>query len=124
MPLKRAVIPLLDRIDSLVTEVGGANTVVFAAAQRLGYHPDGPGMVRALAEHGIGQSEPSGPAVILGGGVVQSGDLLLDPLYEALEKHVLTKHYLDRLTISTAELGDDAGLMGALAMARDIKIHA
>ena len=68
MPLKRAVIPLLDRIDPLVTEVGGANTVVFAAAQRLGYNTDVPGMVRALAEHGIGQSEPAEPAVILGGG--------------------------------------------------------
>lgn len=63
-------------------------------------------------------------AVILGGGVVQSGDLLLNPLNEALKKHVLTKHYLDRLTISTAELGDDAGLMGALATAREINSHA
>jgi glucokinase len=63
-------------------------------------------------------------AVVLGGGVVQSGDLLLNPLNEALKEHVLTKHYLDRLTISTAQLGDNAGLLGALAMARDIKIHA
>ena len=63
-------------------------------------------------------------AVILGGGVVQSGNLLLDPLKEALKRHVLTKHYLDRLTISTAELGDDAGLMGALAKAREINVQA
>jgi glucokinase len=62
-------------------------------------------------------------AVIVGGGVVQSGSLLLDPLCEALKKHVMTKHYLDRLTIATAELGDNAGLMGALATARDVKIH-
>jgi shikimate dehydrogenase len=80
MPLKRAVLPLLDRIDPLVTEVGGANTVVFAAAQRLGYNTDVPGMVRALAEHGIGPGapgatdratmavSPAGPALILGGG--------------------------------------------------------
>lgn len=54
MPLKRAVLPLLDRPEPLVTEVGGANTVIFAAAQRLGYNTDVPGMVRALAEHGIG----------------------------------------------------------------------
>ena len=74
MPLKRAVLPLLDRIEPLVTEVGAANTVVFAAAQRLGYNTDVPGMVRALAEHGIeaGQPEsrsaPAGPPLILGGG--------------------------------------------------------
>lgn len=65
MPLKRSVLPLLDRAEPLVTEVGGANTVVLAAAQRLGYNTDVSGMVRALAEHGIGAI---GPALILGGG--------------------------------------------------------
>src|SRR6266571_3872220 len=43
MPLKRAVLPLLDRMDPLVTDVGAANTVLFAAAQRLGYNTDVPG---------------------------------------------------------------------------------
>ncbi len=60
MPLKRAVLPLLDRSDQLVTQVGGANTVLFAAERRLGYNTDVPGMVRALAEHDIGAA--SGPA--------------------------------------------------------------
>jgi len=71
MPLKRTVLPLLDRAESLVTEVGGANTVIFAAAQRLGYNTDVPGMVRALAEHGVGPGKTRsgvGPALILGGG--------------------------------------------------------
>ena len=70
MPLKRAVLPLLDRADPLVGEVGGANTVLFAAAQRLGYNTDVPGMVRALAERGItaGGDDDAGPALILGGG--------------------------------------------------------
>ena len=84
MPLKRAVLPLLDRIDPLVAEVGAANTVLFAAAQRLGYNTDVPGMVRALALHGVGAAQPEagttsedagqgsavqvGPALILGGG--------------------------------------------------------
>ncbi|HXP21001.1 MAG TPA: shikimate dehydrogenase [Streptosporangiaceae bacterium] len=64
MPLKRSVLPLLDRSEPLVTELGGANTVIFAAAQRLGYNTDVPGMVRALAEHGIGRTstESVGPA--------------------------------------------------------------
>ena len=31
MPLKRAVLPLLDRIEPLATQVGGANTVVLGA---------------------------------------------------------------------------------------------
>jgi shikimate dehydrogenase len=70
MPLKRAVLPLLDRAEPLVTEVGAANTVVLAAAQRLGYNTDVPGMARALAEH-IAPADlvgPDQPALILGGG--------------------------------------------------------
>jgi shikimate dehydrogenase len=53
MPLKRAVLPLLDHIDPLAAEVGGANTVVFAADGRHGYNTDVPGMVAALAEAGV-----------------------------------------------------------------------
>ncbi|HEX9064454.1 MAG TPA: shikimate dehydrogenase, partial [Streptosporangiaceae bacterium] len=70
MPLKQAVLPLLDRADPLVGEVGAANTVLFAAEQRLGYNTDVTGMVRALAEHGVtaGPDADIRPAVILGGG--------------------------------------------------------
>jgi shikimate dehydrogenase len=67
MPLKHAVLPLLDRTDPLVTDVGAANTVLFAAAQRLGYNTDVPGMVRALHAHGVAAAQ-AGPALILGGG--------------------------------------------------------
>jgi shikimate dehydrogenase len=53
MPLKRAVLPLLDHTEPLAVEVGGANTVVFAGGQRHGYNTDVPGMVAALAEAGV-----------------------------------------------------------------------
>jgi shikimate dehydrogenase len=65
MPLKRAVLPLLDRAEPLAVEVGGANTVVFAAGQRHGYNTDVPGMVAALAE--AGAASPAS-ATILGAG--------------------------------------------------------
>jgi len=68
MPLKRAVLPLLDRIDPLVAGVGAANTVLFAAEQRLGYNTDAPGMVRALGDGGVGTTKPAGPALVLGAG--------------------------------------------------------
>jgi shikimate dehydrogenase len=76
MPLKRAVLPLLDRPEPLVTEVGGANTVIFAEARRLGYNTDVPGMVRALAGYGIGAGGAM-PAevVILGGGATAQAAL-------------------------------------------------
>jgi shikimate dehydrogenase len=53
MPLKRAVLPLLDWTEPLAADVGGANTVVFSAGQRHGYNTDVPGMVSALAEAGV-----------------------------------------------------------------------
>ena len=72
MPLKRAVLPLLDRTEPLAAEVGGANTVVFAAGERHGYNTDVPGMVAALAEAGV-----SAPAsvTILGAGATACATL-------------------------------------------------
>ena len=65
MPLKRAVLPLLDTVDPLAADVGGANTVVFAGGQRHGYNTDVAGLVAALADAGV--TAPSS-AVILGAG--------------------------------------------------------
>src|SRR5256886_414037 len=65
MPLKRAVLPLLDRTEPPPVEVGGANTEAFAGRERHGYNTDVPGMVAALAEAGV--TAPSG-ATILGAG--------------------------------------------------------
>jgi len=65
MPLKRAVLPLLDRTEPLAIEVGGANTVVFAGHERHGYNTDVPGLAAALAEAGV--TAPAG-ATILGAG--------------------------------------------------------
>ena len=56
--------------------------------------------------------------LIFGGGVSQSGELLFKPFRESLQKHVFHPHYLDDLIITKAALGDDAGLLGALALAR------
>jgi len=56
--------------------------------------------------------------VIFGGGVSQSGPVLFDPFEISLQKHVFNPHYLDNLIITTAALGDDAGLLGALALAQ------
>ena len=70
MPLKRAVLPLLDHIEPLAAEVGAANTVVFAAGRRHGHNTDVPGLLAALAERGVTRTSlPTTPAVlILGAG--------------------------------------------------------
>jgi glucokinase len=56
--------------------------------------------------------------LIFGGGVSQVGELLFKPFEESLRKHTFHPHYLDNLVITRAALGDDAGLLGALALAR------
>ena len=58
--------------------------------------------------------------IIFGGGVTQSGNLIFDPFYSSLEKHVLNKRYLENLTITTAKLGDNAGLIGCVEYLRDL----
>jgi shikimate dehydrogenase len=68
MPLKRAVLPLLDRIDPLAREVGAANTVVFTGGQRVGHNTDVPGMIAALAEAGVTGLPGPAAVLILGGG--------------------------------------------------------
>jgi glucokinase len=55
--------------------------------------------------------------VIFGGGVTQSGRLILDPIEESMKRNIMDKSYLDGLQIATVKLGDDAGLLGALAQA-------
>lgn len=55
--------------------------------------------------------------IILGGGVSRSGSLFMEPLRAAIAERIISPEYLHGLTITTASLGDDAGLMGALALA-------
>jgi len=66
MPLKRAVLPLLDDIDERASLVGAANTVVLGSGRRrVGHNTDVPGAVAAIRER---SSESFGSAVVLGGG--------------------------------------------------------
>lgn len=73
MPLKRAVIPLLDEISATAASVEAVNTVVFAAGgRRLGDNTDIPGMRAALRERGV-TAVPS--AAVLGAGATASSAL-------------------------------------------------
>ncbi|MBG0831280.1 shikimate dehydrogenase [Planomonospora sp. ID67723] len=72
MPLKRAVLPLLDTVSGLAVEVGGANTVVFREDGRHGDNTDVYGIVRALAEAGVAAPRS---ATVLGGGATAASAL-------------------------------------------------
>jgi shikimate dehydrogenase len=76
LPLKRAVLPPLDRTEPLAIDVGGASTVVLERGERRGYNTDVPGLVAALAEAGV--TAPS-RATILGAGATACAALAARP---------------------------------------------
>lgn len=65
MPLKRAVLPLLDEVSDTVRETGAANTIVIDDGRLTGDNTDVPGFVAALAERGVTMVAS---AVIVGAG--------------------------------------------------------
>ena len=105
MPLKRAVLPLLDRTEPLAADVGAVNTIVFADGQRHGYNTDVPGMVTALARARV--SSPSG-ATILGAGATACTALA------ALRAVGLAK--------AVVQVRDQARVDGLLAAARRLDV--
>jgi shikimate dehydrogenase len=65
MPLKAAVLPLLDDVSPLARDVAAANTVVLRDGRRSGHNTDVAGLVCALREAGVTEVRR---AVVLGGG--------------------------------------------------------
>jgi glucokinase len=56
--------------------------------------------------------------VILGGGVASNvGELLLAPVRQAMRQRAMSEIYYHNLSVVPAQLGDDVGLLGALALA-------
>ncbi len=73
MPLKRAILPLLDEVSATALSVDAVNTVVIGAdGSRRGDNTDVPGLVNALRERGI---EQVGSASVLGAGATASSAL-------------------------------------------------
>ncbi|MFD3658307.1 shikimate dehydrogenase [Streptomyces sp. NPDC058620] len=73
MPLKRAIIPLLDEISGTAASVEAVNTVVFSDdGRRAGDNTDIPGMIAALRERGVEKVES---AAVLGAGATASSAL-------------------------------------------------
>jgi glucokinase len=55
---------------------------------------------------------------VIGGGVSEAGDLLLDPAREAFRAHLVGANHRKIAEIVAAELGNDAGVVGAADLAR------
>ncbi|MET9907939.1 shikimate dehydrogenase [Streptomyces sp. NPDC006476] len=73
MPLKRAVIPLLDEMTDTAASVEAVNTVVFRPdGRKVGDNTDIPGLIAALEERGVEKVES---AAVLGAGATASSAL-------------------------------------------------
>ncbi|QLE71208.1 shikimate dehydrogenase [Streptomyces rectiverticillatus] len=73
MPLKRAVIPLLDEVSETAASVEAVNTIVFTEdGRRLGDNTDIPGIAAALRERGVTEAAS---AAVLGAGATASSAL-------------------------------------------------
>jgi len=89
MPLKRAVLPLLDEVDPWAEVSGAANTVVLSEGRRLGHNTDVPGAVAAISERA---DTPFGRAVVLGGGATAASVLLALSEVGCREARVLVRN--------------------------------
>jgi len=58
--------------------------------------------------------------IVLGGGVSTLGPILLDPMERMLKAQLMSPAYIEGLRLVPAALGDDAGLIGAMVLAREM----
>lgn len=66
MPLKQAILPLLDELDPAAAACGAVNTVCFRRGLAVGYNTDAPGIRAGLLAHG---ADPrAGQVLIIGNG--------------------------------------------------------
>jgi glucokinase len=128
--IEEAARDLLDRgVPSLLTELMEergedlSGALINYAAQ----HDDGLAIeVLARAGRALGFAvaslahlfNPEGIAI--GGGVISAGSFLFDPMYEAIDEYLLAG-FGDELQIGPSLLGQDAGLLGAAVLARDVQ---
>jgi shikimate dehydrogenase len=73
MPLKQAVLPLLDEADETVQVTGSCNTLLLGGGRRRGANTDVDGIVTALHERGV---STAAVAHVLGGGATAASAVL------------------------------------------------
>ncbi|MDQ1512378.1 MAG: glucokinase [Microbacteriaceae bacterium] len=125
------------RMANAIADGGGIGTPLAEARAENGGALDGtivaalisdddPGALAALRQLGnwLGQAAASLSAVldpqlfVFGGGVAESGERLLQPIRSAYLDHLPARGYHPEPTFATAELGNDAGVVGAADLAR------
>ena len=111
MPLKRAVLPLLDTVEPLAEQVGAVNTVVLRAGQRSGFNTDVAGMVTAVRQ---AWTPSGGNALVLGAGATACSALvaLRDLGLTAITVAVRSAPRAEPLLAVARRLGIDVAVTG------------
>jgi shikimate dehydrogenase len=105
MPLKLAVLALLDELEPRARQVGAVNTVVPREGGLFGANTDVPGLVNALREAGI--NTVANPIVLGGGGSAQAAIASLAVLGATKVQVVLRNR---RRVAGLAEVADRSGV--------------
>lgn len=115
MPLKTAVLPLLDEVSDLARSVAAANTVLLRDGRRIGDNTDVHGILAALAEAGVSSA---GRAVVLGGGATARSALAAvkelgctDPVLVVRSEPVETLAAAARLGVMPTVSGWEPGVL-------------
>ncbi len=118
MPLKAAVLPLLDGASAAVDTVGGANTVLLRDGRRIGENTDVPGLRAALVSAAVGTVER---AVVLGGGATaRSAVAALAGLASHVTAYVRTPARAAGLTGTAGAVGVELDVLGWAAAAEGL----
>lgn len=88
MPLKRAVVPLLDEVSATVWATGTANTVIVRSGRLVGENTDIDGMLRALLDVGLTRVES---ACVLGAGATAATALAVLHTLDCREVTVIAR---------------------------------
>ncbi|HEX4700315.1 MAG TPA: shikimate dehydrogenase [Actinomycetes bacterium] len=105
MPLKAAVLVHLDSSTAVVEAAGGANTVLLREGRRAGDNTDVPGMVAALAAHGV--TDVSEAAVLGGGATARSAVVALGSVTRRVVVYVRDPRRTPGLEVAAERSGVD-----------------
>ena len=106
MPLKAAVLPLLDEVSEPARTIGAVNTVIFSEGRCLGSNTDAPGLAAALRSHGAADA---GSVTVLGGGATGRSALAAAASLRIPRADVVVRSVSDH-TDRLAALGDSLGI--------------
>jgi glucokinase len=115
------------RLKELQTQTGElTGTEVYLAIQE-----SDPGAIRLLNDLGtkIGKAVASFAAIldpevlVIGGGLSVAGELLLNPIRDSYIRHLPAGGFRPEMSIVSAELVNDAGVVGAADLARALTQH-